>query len=36
MYDVLTVVFAGVAMVFMVFIAVLFGWRVKKGKKGKK
>lgn len=37
MYDVLTVVAASMSIIFIVFIAVLFGWRaIKKGKKRKK
>ncbi len=30
MYDVLTVVFAGITTVAMIFIAVLLGWKSKK------
>lgn len=37
MYDILTGVAAGMGIVFMVLVAVLFGWKaVKKSKKGKK
>lgn len=35
MYDILTVVAAGMGIIFMLFVAVLFGWRaIKKRKKG--
>ena len=37
MYNALTVVAAGMGIIFMVVIAVLFGWKAtKKGRKGKK
>jgi len=36
MYDVLTVVAAGIGAVFMLAVTVLFGWRAaKKGKRGR-